>query len=89
MSHIIESYFKIEEINPIQINDLLKCWLHLLTEFCLRDSIRETTKFQTQLKPIYAQAETLSKLVNAKLLLKNCLKTNYYVKYQVQVVITR
>jgi len=59
MGGIIESYFKKEEIKPIQINDLLKCWLHLLTEFCLRDSIRESPKFESMLRPIYSQAEIL------------------------------
>jgi hypothetical protein len=60
MPGIIESYFKKEEIKPIQINDLLKCWLQLLTEFCLRDSIRESSsQFDTMLRPIYSQAEQL------------------------------
>lgn len=36
-----------------------QCWLQLLTEFCLRNSIRESEKFQSQLRPIYHQAEVL------------------------------
>ena len=56
---ICESYFRKMEIMPIQINDLLKCWLQLLTEFCLRDSIRESTQFDGLLRPIYNQAEVL------------------------------
>jgi hypothetical protein len=56
---ISENYFRKMEIMPIQINDLLKCWLQLLTEFCLRDNIRESNQFDDLLRPIYNQAEVL------------------------------
>jgi hypothetical protein len=56
---ICESYFRKMEIMPMQINDLLKCWLQLLAEFCLRDSIRESNQFDGLLRPIYNQAEVL------------------------------
>jgi hypothetical protein len=59
LNRISESYFRKAEIQPMQINDLLKCWLQLLTEFCLRDSIRESSKFDSMLRPVYNQAEVL------------------------------
>jgi hypothetical protein len=59
LSRISESYFRKMEIMPMQINDLLKCWLQLLTEFCLRDNVRESAQFDTLLRPIYNQAEVL------------------------------
>ena len=59
LARITESYFRKLEIMPQQINDLLKCWLQLLTEFCLRDSIRESQQFDTLLRPVFNQAEVL------------------------------
>lgn len=59
LAKISESFFRKQEIMPQQINDLLKCWLQLLTEFCLRDCVRESNQFDTLLKPVYNQAEFL------------------------------
>ncbi|CAF0782953.1 unnamed protein product [Brachionus calyciflorus] len=59
LNKITDSYFRQPEIKPIQINDLLRCFLQLLTEFCLRDSIRESDRFDTLLRPVYNQAEVL------------------------------
>ena len=59
LNRISESFFRKSEIQPMQINDLLKCWLQLLTEFCLRDSIRESPLFDSMLRPVYNQAEVL------------------------------
>ena len=59
LNRISESFFRKSEIQPMQINDLLKCWLQLLTEFCLRDSVRESSKFDAMLRPVYNQAEVL------------------------------
>ena len=59
LSKITDSYFRQPEIKPIQINDLLRCLLQLLTEFCLRDAIRESDNFDAQLRPVYNQAEVL------------------------------
>ncbi|RNA18051.1 ectopic P granules 5 -like protein [Brachionus plicatilis] len=59
LSKITDSYFRQPEIKPIQINDLLKCILQLLAEFCLRDSIRESDSFDALLRPVYNQAEVL------------------------------
>ena len=56
---ISESYFRKQEIMPQQINDLLKCWLQLLADFGLRDSIRESAQFSTLLRPVFNQAEIL------------------------------
>ena len=57
LARISESYFRRAEVLPQQINDFLKCWLHLLTEFCMRDSIRESKQFDTRLRPVFNQAE--------------------------------
>lgn len=43
----------------MQMNDLLKCILACLSEFCLRESVRESSKFEALLRPIYNQAEVL------------------------------
>lgn len=59
LNRITENYFRKVEIKPIQINDLLKCILQLLADFCLRDSVRESSKFEDLLRPIYNQAEVL------------------------------
>lgn len=59
LPRISESYFRRQEVLPQQINDFLKCWLQLLTEFCMRDSIRESKQFDTRLRPVFNQAEIL------------------------------
>ncbi len=59
LNKISENYFCKQEIMPQQINDLLKCWLQLLTEFCLRDAVRDSPQFERLLRPIYNQAEIL------------------------------
>ena len=59
LHRISESFFRQSDIKPMQINDLLKCWLQLLVEFCLRDSIRESPLFEATLRPVFNQAEVL------------------------------
>ncbi len=58
-TRLTETYIRNVQISPSQMNDLLKCFLSLLSEFCLRDSIRESANFEKSLKPIYNQAEIL------------------------------
>lgn len=59
LTHITESYFRAASITPMQINDLLRCVLHTLSEFCLRESVRESSRFECALRPVYSQAEVL------------------------------
>lgn len=60
LAHITENYFRAASITPSQTNDLLKCILQMLCEFCLRESVRgDAAKFETILRPVYNQAEIL------------------------------
>lgn len=59
LNRITDSYFRQVQITPVQINDLLKCLLQVLAEFCLRDAVRESNKFDSLLRPVYNQAEVL------------------------------
>lgn len=59
LSHLTDSYIHNVNVTPAQVNDLLKCLLNLLTEFCLRDQIRDSTQFDKLLRPVYNQAEAL------------------------------
>lgn len=59
LAHITESYFRAASITPSQTNDLLKCILQMLSEFCLRESVRDSARFEMILKPVYNQAEVL------------------------------
>lgn len=60
LARITEAYLRAASITPSQTNDLLKCILQMLTEFCLRDPVRESPKFEMVLRPVYNQAEVLS-----------------------------
>lgn len=59
LARIAESYLCAPAITPMQINDLLKAILQTLSEFCLRDAVRESSRFELVLRPVYNQAEVL------------------------------
>jgi hypothetical protein len=61
LGKICDSFFRRLEVTPMQINDMLKCWLQMLAEFCLREGVREASGslFDSLLRPIYNQAEVL------------------------------
>ncbi len=59
LAKLTDAYIRNPNVTPIQMNDLLMCILNLLTEFCLRDQIRESSVFERTLRPVYNQAEVL------------------------------
>lgn len=56
---ITASYYKINDLTGNQINNLLKYWLDIMTEFSLIDEIRDANKFEGLLRPVFIQAESL------------------------------